>query len=170
MKKITFNSNGITANQILVMYHNIATGQNGKMLFSTEEGVDLEKLDYDSIEQKINESISNDQTQPFSFGTKNNARIIGVKVQIWVTANGFDEFNNPIILQAMIQDSEIIYVGGRVLERHEMLSAFNGRLDLLQQYPKDVKGIITVVPDKIFPFIEGKNQNIGRKQKISLLA
>lgn len=169
MKKITFNPNGITATQLLVIYHDLATEQNGKMLFPTEEGVDLEKLDYDSIEKEINKSISNDLTNAFSIGITHEARIVGVKIQTWVTANGVDELNNPITLQAMLQDSETIYIGGKVLERHEMLSAFNGRMDILQQYPPNVKGVKTIVPGKIFPFIEGKNHHIARKEKVSLL-
>jgi hypothetical protein len=48
------------------------------------------------------------------------------------------------------------------MERHEVLKSLGGKLDELKKLPEGTKGIKTIIPNTIFPFVPDVNVYIER--------
>ncbi len=158
---VTFKPNGIVSTHLLFYYYD--AGRRNQILFDATEDVDIYTLNFDEYEETINKLVIKD-TKTYVNGMIPNVRITGLKVQTLLTAEGFNEKNEAIKLSEIIEESEMVYVGGVIVERDEILKTrYGGNLKKFNEnFPLKVKGLRTSVPNQVIPYIEGQIKNISR--------
>ena len=173
MKKATFNTGGTVLYKVLFLYYEFKSAKQGQIVFELEKDKLIKDYDFDAYEQEINNRLENDEKNPLPFGISPEVTIYALRIQEHVMASGViqkeGEKDNQVTLSAMIADSPAIYLGGKILERHEILKAFNNDLRILAKFPAATKGIITCIPGHIFPYKEEHNDFIVRAAKSELI-
>ncbi len=160
MKTLIADPNGSFKKALMVEYYIKATKKVETSNILLEEEENPEDMDFDALEKEI---IKTTEKAPGTILTIFCYRIITLAVIKVILTEGEREL--PIELSKAIEQSERQFVGGTVLERHEIFKIYNWDLIKIQKFPEGIKGIQTI-SETIFPFIPGKTVLIKRDKLV----
>lgn len=175
MKKITIKKPDVTTKKMIrVLFFNKTTETKGETKIPIASDQDPLKIDFDKLEEVISEDLKNKilgVSMDFSFANL-VIKIYAFQVLTFASVNISIEENEKetsTVISSEIESSEIYFVGGRLLERHEALFLLKD-LSKLSRLPQNGQKICAIDSGQgigVFPFSE-KNIHIERN-KLHLL-
>lgn len=162
---IKLNPDGTVGKAINVKFYNHITKSIGNETFKVDVDINPLILDFKIYEKKIVENIMAQNKVMSLTRTDLDVTIFSFEVVTVAVAHG--TVNGEVIIFAEpFANSPTYYVGGRLMERHEVLSHLKGDLTKLKSLPEGYKGITNCVPSAIFPFNEKENIFIERSKLV----
>ncbi len=133
------------------------------MAFKVSKGINLLETNFDLVEKEITANL-------FRQGKEVVPVVFSAKIQICAAIQGnFIEEKGtiPVDHKIILREEAKHYVGGKILERHEVLKILNNDIKKLGEFSGNAKGFL--VENQVLPFHDG-TLYIERKQKSLLLS
>lgn len=167
MHTVTAKPEGSVGKAINFHYYNpfSATSAMGTQPFQINTDTDVLTMDFKEYEKLISDSLKEvNPTLAIAYPSF-DVTIFAFEVILAAIVEGTINGENVVFTQP-IEQSTTYFVGGRLLERDEVLREFNGDLQKIKTLPQGYKGVKNCVPNLVFPFKEGKNVLIPREKLV----